>query len=76
MGAGHGEYQVNQHAPIQGQFANGCGLDDLSDAGVGRLQDFAAGRDFYSLRDGTNPQRDIHGKFLAYLQPQRLFCRS
>ena len=76
VGAGHGEHQVNQHAPIEGQFANGGGLDHLSNAGVGRLQDFAAGRDFYSLRDGANPQADIHCQFLAHLQPQRLLCRS
>jgi len=53
VGAGRGEHQVNQHAPVQGQFANGGGLDHLSDAGVGRLQDFAARSDLDALRDGT-----------------------
>jgi len=30
--------------------------------------------DFYSLRDGTNPQGDIHVQFLAHLQPQDCFA--
>jgi hypothetical protein len=76
VSAGHGEHEVNQHAPIQGQFANGRGLDDLSDAGVRRLQYFTASRDSYSLRDGTNQESDIHGKFLPHFQAQSLLCRS
>ena len=35
--SGHREHEVNQHAPIQWQLANGRGLDDFTDAGVGRL---------------------------------------
>ena len=72
MRARHGEHEVNQHPAIERQFPNGRGLDDFSDARVGRLQNFAARRDFYSLRDGSNPERDVHGQFLTHLQPQGL----
>src|SRR6266403_829874 len=57
VGAGHREYEVNQHAPVEGQFANGRGLDDFSDAGAGRLQNFAAGRDVYPLREKSSSPR-------------------
>jgi len=56
LGAGHRKYEVNQHAPIEGQFANGRGLDDFSTLASVVCKNFAASRDFYSLRDGTNPQ--------------------
>src|SRR5579862_7213199 len=35
VSAGHGEDEVDEHAPVDREFLNGLGFDDIADAGVG-----------------------------------------
>jgi len=75
MGAGNGENQVNQHAAVERQFADGLRFDDFADARVGCPEDLAARRNFHVLGQTADFQADFNGYFLRNLQPQRLRIR-
>ena len=76
VSAGNGEYQINQHATVQGKFADGCRFHNLSDAGVRGVKHFASSGDFHSLGHGAKCQRYIQGQFLADFQAQCLLGDS
>ncbi len=66
------EYQVNEHAAVQGQGINGALVNHCSNAGILRLQEFARSLDLNGLRFVTDMQLQIERGLLAHLEIYRL----
>src|SRR5262245_13779963 len=73
MRARHSEDQVDQHAAVERQFANGGGLDDLADAGVGRAQNVDMAADLYGVAERRQFETDFETHLLADFEAQLLF---
>src|SRR5438132_7222086 len=76
MRAGHGEHQVNQHAPVERKLTDRLRLDDFANTGILGAQDFNRGVYFHRFvhRAQLEPNRD--GQLLSDFETQRFLGRG
>ena len=68
MRSGDSQYQVDQHAAVQGEGINGALIDDFANARILRLEQFARSLDRYGLRFGTDVQLQVERGLLAHFE--------
>ncbi len=76
VSTGDGEYKVDQHAAVEGQFLDRLGFDDLTDAGVGGAQDVARSADLDTFLHRSDLEGDVDGQLLTDFQTNRLVHRG
>jgi len=68
------EYQINEHAAVQGEGINRALVNHCSNAGILRLQKFTRSLDLNGPRFVTDVQLQIERGLLAHLEVYSLRC--